>query len=259
MISSEVRTVDGVPLSVRVVTASGNARDAAVVVAHGFGASKDEPRVDGVVRALHDAGFSVVVHDARGHGWSGGASTLGVEERHDVAAAAELARDLAPRVVVVGASMGAIAVLRHAASDAALAGVVTISCPARFRLPFNARAFLAAGMTRTPIGRALMTRTTGVRVARRWESPEPPAALVPRVDAPIAFVHGTDDRFIPSTDSVALHEVANEPRSLTVVRGMGHAFDEAGVPAILSSVMWTLAHADAGDARHGAEDVPALS
>jgi alpha-beta hydrolase superfamily lysophospholipase len=253
-----LRTADDVALAGRRLLVPGEP-SAAVVVVHGFSASAACPHVERVALGLHGLDLDVVTYDARGHGGSGGVSTLGDLERHDVAAAVELARRRTDTVVLVGASMGAIAVLRHAASDAALAGVVTISCPARFRLPFNARAFLAAGMTRTPIGRALMTRTTGVRVARRWESPEPPAALVPRVDAPIAFVHGTDDRFIPSTDSVALHEVANEPRSLTVVRGMGHAFDEAGVPAILSSVMWTLAHADAGDARHGAEDVPALS
>src|SRR4051812_33709605 len=130
MISSEVRTVDGVALSMRGERATGDARDVAVVVAHGFGASKDEPRVDAVARSLRAAGFSTVTYDARGHGESGGASTLGVLERHDVAAAADVARELAPRVVLVGASMGAIAVLGHAAGRDDVAGVVTVACPA---------------------------------------------------------------------------------------------------------------------------------
>jgi pimeloyl-ACP methyl ester carboxylesterase len=251
-----LRTADDVALAGRRLLVDGEPAAAAVVV-HGFSASSACPHVERVALGLHELDLDVVTYDARGHGGSGGVSTLGDLERHDVAAAVELARLRTDTVVLVGASMGAIAALRHAASDAALAGVVVISCPARFRLPLNARAFLAAGMTRTPMGRALMSRTTGVRVARRWANPEPPAALVPRVHAPIAFVHGTDDHFIPSADSVALHERASEPRTLTIVRGMGHAFDAAGMPAILSSVMWTLAHTGAGADR--AAEVAAVS
>src|SRR5690606_6135123 len=82
----------------------------------------------------------------------GGLCTLGDAERHDVAAAAAAARTLAPQVVVVGASLGAIAALRHAVDDAGLAGVVTVSAPARWRLR-TPRAALAALLTRTGAGR----------------------------------------------------------------------------------------------------------
>jgi pimeloyl-ACP methyl ester carboxylesterase len=242
MISSEVRTVDGVPLSVRVVTASGNARDAAVVVAHGFGASKDEPRVDGVVRALHDAGFSVVVHDARGHGWSGGASTLGVEERHDVAAAAELARDLAPRVVLVGASMGAIAVLGHASGRDDLAGVVTFACPDAWRLPRNARGVLAAAMTQTRLGRSVARRRMAVRIAPRSDRGDPPFVLTQSVQAPVALVHGGTDPFIGVDAVHRLAEHARGPVRVTVVPELAHGFDPVLVaaPQVVDAVEWVL-------------------
>jgi pimeloyl-ACP methyl ester carboxylesterase len=242
MISSEVRTVDGVSISVRTTADSEDVRDAAVVVAHGFGASKDEPRVDGVVRALHDAGFAVVSYDARGHGWSGGASTLGVHERHDVAAATEIARELAPRVVLVGASMGAIAVLGHAAGRDDLAGVVTVACPAAWTLPRNARGVLAAAMTQTRVGRSIARRRMAVRIAPGFDRGDPPFVLAQTVQAPIAVVHGAADPFIRVDAAQRIAEHAGGRARLTVVPGLAHAFDPVRVagPGVVDAVEWVL-------------------
>jgi pimeloyl-ACP methyl ester carboxylesterase len=237
-------TTDRVTLAARRWLVDGEP-DAAVVLVHGFTASADCPNVGKVAEALHTLGglsLDVVSYDARGHGGSEGESTLGDLERHDVAAAVAAARERTDRVVLVGASMGAIAVLRHAADDPLVAGTVSISCPARWRLPRNLRAVAAAGMTRTPLGRAAMARFTGVRVARRWTNPSPPVDLVRRIHRPVAFVHGTADRFIPAADARELWAAAREPRRLSLVSGMGHAFDPVGLPEILVAVQWTLDH-----------------
>ena len=84
-------------------------------------------------------GFDVVSYDARGHGRSTGESTLGDLEQHDVAAAVALARTRSSDVVLVGASMGAIAALRYAATDPELRGVVAVSCPARWTRSYGRR------------------------------------------------------------------------------------------------------------------------
>ena len=154
---------------------------AAVVLVHGFTASANDPAVCDVAEALHADGVDVVCYDARGHGTSEGHSTLGDLERHDVAAAVEAARERNDRVVLVGASMGAIAALRYAAHADGLAGVVSVSCPAQWRLPRNVQGVLAAGLTRTRVGRAVASRWMGVQVAPRWTNPEPPiiASLSP--------------------------------------------------------------------------------
>src|SRR5207248_657895 len=148
--------------------------ETAVVLVHGFASSKDHPLVIAAARALRDAGFSVLTYDGRGQGKSEGLCTLGDLERHDVGAAVAFARDHAAAVVVVGASMGAIAVLRHASDDPDLGGVVAVSSPALWRFPRNPRALLAAGLTRTPPGRLLAARWMGVRLAPRWSSAEAP-------------------------------------------------------------------------------------
>jgi alpha-beta hydrolase superfamily lysophospholipase len=213
---------------------------AAVVLVHGFSASADDPDVCELAEELHAEGVDIVCYDARGHGTSEGHSTLGDLERHDVAAAVDAARERSERVVLVGASMGAIAALRYASATDGLAGVVSVSCPARWRLPRNVQGVLAAGLTRTRVGRAMAARWMGVQVAPRWTNPEPPIALVPEVAAPVAFVHGAADRFIPASDAADLYEAASEPRRLEIVPGMGHAFAPQSVPAIRAAVDWTL-------------------
>lgn len=214
---------------------------AVVVVVHGFGASSAEPDVVTLAEHLHDESFEVLTYDARGHGASEGECTLGDLERHDVdAAIAEVARDRVP-TVVVGASMGAIAALHHGAEHpGTLAGLVVVSCPARWTLPRNARGVLSALMTQTSIGRWAARRHLGVRIATRLHRPAPPVELVTRVGTRIAIVHGTDDPFIDVTAAAALHDAASEPRRLTIVEGMGHALPPEAIAPIRRAVEWVL-------------------
>jgi len=232
-------TSDSVDLAARRWLTSEEPR-AAIVLAHGFMAGSDDPAVVAVAEALYERGFDVVTYDARGHGASGGLCTLGDRERHDVAAAVALARLRSDRVLLVGASMGAIAVLRHAADDPHVAGTVIVSCPARWALPRNLRSVLAALLTRTPPGRAVCARWLKVALASRWTNPEPPVELAARTVAPLAVVHGTDDRFIPVQAAQELHSATAEPRRVEVVAGMGHAFDALAVVPILDAVEWVL-------------------
>lgn len=216
-------------------------RVASVVLVHGFCASADDRAVVSVAEALHADGYDVVSYDARGHGASGGESTLGDLEQHDVAAAVELARTRSDDVVLVGASMGAIAALRYAGTDPDLRGVVSVSCPARWTLPVNPAAAAAAVMTRTPFGRAFLSRVAKVRVAPRWTDAAPPIELVTRLDVPLTVVHGTSDRFIPVKASYELYAHATTERSLDLVPDMGHAYDPLATAAIRRGVAWSLA------------------
>jgi alpha-beta hydrolase superfamily lysophospholipase len=231
-------TVDGISLHGRRWLAA--APCAAVVLVHGFSASSSCPNVVELASALHEMDLDVVSYDARGHGASLGESTLGDDEQHDVAAAVAQARERTDRVVLVGASMGAIAALRYAVTDPGLVGVVSVSCPAAWRLPRTWRGGLAALMTRTRTGRLLMHRLAGVRVAGKWTNPAPPIDLVGLLDVPVTFVHGADDRFIAADDARQLFDRAPEPRRLVVVPEMGHAFGPAAVVSVTEAVGWSL-------------------
>jgi|SRR4051812_28839770 alpha-beta hydrolase superfamily lysophospholipase len=233
-----LRTLDGLDLAGhRRLSASASA---AVVVVHGFNASASCPHVVALADAIHADGFDVVTYDARGHGGSPGESTLGDHEQHDVAAAVAEARERTPAVLLVGASMGAIAVLRYAATDRALAGVVAMSCPSAWRIPRSARGGLAALMTRTPPGRRLIRRLTGVRVASSWTAPAPPIDLIGRVVSPVTVMHGGNDKFIARRDADELFAGANSPCQLSIVPEMGHAFGPAAIAPVLRALQWSL-------------------
>lgn len=249
-----LRTADGLALAADAWLTPAPAASAVVLV-HGFAADRRDPSVVAAAHELRDAGHAVLTYDMRGHGESEGLCTLGDREAFDVAAATVAARDLAPRVVLVGASLGAIAVLRYAVDDPDLAGVVTVSSPARWRL-HSPRAAVAAALTRTGVGRRL-ARRLGARLDPRWRWTEPPDALAARLPVPLAVVHGTDDRFMPTTEADRLHRAGagadgghptGAPRRLVVVSGMGHAYCTRGLDAVAAAVGWCLAAAAQGRA-----------
>ncbi len=234
-------TADGVKLHCRYW--STEAARAVVVLAHGFAGSCDNIAVVRQAQALRAAGLEVVSYDSRGHGSSEGQCALGDLEWYDVAAAVARAKLTGLDVVLVGASMGAVAALRYAASgDDELAGVVSISAPARFRTPRSAPGALVIGLARTRLGRRIAKHHLHVRIAPTWNAPAFPSELVRGVVVPVVIVHGDQDRYIPTSDAEAIYEACNSPhRRLELVPGMGHAFDHKALPAVNNALDWLLA------------------
>ncbi len=249
-------TRDDVRLDVRRWTPAGAGPTTVVVLVHGFGATKDDESVVAVAENLAAAGHHVVSYTGRGHGASGGLCTLGDLEHHDVEAAVEEARILGDRVVLVGTSMGAVAVLRHAAT-AEIDGVVTVSSPGEWRMPRTVQSGAAAMMTQLRFGRWLARRFLGVRLATGWSGATPPVELAASIGAPHVIVHGTGDRFIRSSEATRLHDAAAEPRRLVLVDGMGHAYMPESRPVVVEAVDWVLAHDPAPRRPPAPSDLPA--
>lgn len=235
----ELLTSDGLRLSERRWPAPQLATTTVVLV-HGFTGSKDHPDVVAMARALVDAGHGVISYDARGHHDSDGVCTLGEAEELDVAAAVAEARSLTDRVVTVGASMGGIAVLRHARTDPELDGVVTVSTPAEWKLPRNVQGLFSMALSQTGVGRWWAARRLGVRLDPGWNHPPAPVEVAAEIRSPLAVVHGTADRMIPASAAQRLARGAGGPTRLEIVEGMGHSFDRRGIPAILAAVRWVI-------------------
>jgi pimeloyl-ACP methyl ester carboxylesterase len=214
----------------------------AVVLVHGFAAHRHDASVVGAASSLADAGFDVLTYDSRGHGESDGLCTLGDAEQLDVAAAVERAAHDHDEVVVVGASMGAIASLRYAAStsEPAVRGVVAVSSPATWQAPRTVGSVLAAALTQTPPGRYIARRTMNVRLAGGWTRPSPPVTLIASIERPVVLVHGRNDRFIRAREANVLARYAGGPVFLDLVADMGHAFDERSRQPITTGVQWCL-------------------
>jgi pimeloyl-ACP methyl ester carboxylesterase len=238
---------DGVPVLARHSAPTGGARELAFVVAHGFTGSSSGPVARGMARVLARAG-GVVAFDFRGHGGSGGHSTVGDLEVLDLAAAAGWARLLGyRRIVPVGFSLGASVAVRHAAFVAgtpdAVDAVVAVSGPSRWHYRGTQPLRLLHRGIETSIGRRVLAAGFGTRVVTRgWDPwPEPPDALAGRLaPAPLLVVHGDADRYFPLDHARWLVEAARGPVELWVERGFGHA-EAAATPELVERVAaWVL-------------------
>ena len=198
----------------------------AVVFGHGFTGSKRNKKIVALASRLAERGLAVYTADFRGHGASGGLSTLGDEEIHDLETVLALARRHHLQVVSAGASMGAFIALRHAGLGGNVDAVVAISSPAVGRDPKLLRARLLRAAALSSRGRRLLD-LYGTRVGSIPEDVTPPIDLVAQIaPTPVAIVHGGRDRYVPLADAYALYERLGEPRRLVVVREFGHG--EAG-------------------------------
>jgi pimeloyl-ACP methyl ester carboxylesterase len=231
-------TPDGVPIEA--VHLHGD-RALGIVVAHGFTLHWQWPHVWRVARRLNEHA-GVVVFDFRGHGRSGGATTLGDKEIHDVDTVVRHARELGyERVVTVGFSMGASTVLRHAGILGGVDGVVSVSGPGRwyYRGTPSMRRVHWAVEHRT--GRFITKRILNTRVSRgRWDPvPLPPADAAALISpTPVLIVHGDKDEYFPSDHAEQLFEAARQPKELWIVPGLGHAESSISGPMLDRIARW---------------------
>jgi pimeloyl-ACP methyl ester carboxylesterase len=224
-------TDDGVPIEA--IHLDGD-RGLGFVVAHGFTLNWQRPHVWRVSNRLNLHG-GVVAFDFRGHGRSGGATTLGDKEINDVDAAVRYMRDLGyEQVVTVGFSMGGSIVLRHAGLIGGVDAVVSVSGPGRWYYrgtPLMRRVHWAVEH-RT--GRILAKRLTNTRISLgRWDPvPLPPADAAALISpTPLLIVHGDRDEYFPADHAEQLFDAASQPKELWIVPGFGHA--ESAVSAAL--------------------------
>jgi pimeloyl-ACP methyl ester carboxylesterase len=219
---------------------SGDLDAPAVVLVHGFGAGQDLPGLIATVRHLTGRGLAVLTYDGRGHRDSEGTCTLGELERLDVDAAADAALERAGRIVLVGESMGGIAVVNHVAAGTRALGAVVVACPARWEVPRTARGLAAVLLTQTRPGRSFVARRFRTRLAVRPPRGAPPVERARLAGCPVAVVHGAADRFCPPAAALALSDALPPPRLLDIVPGMGHGFCEVALPAIDRSLDWVV-------------------
>ncbi|HEX5493529.1 MAG TPA: alpha/beta fold hydrolase [Mycobacteriales bacterium] len=221
--------------------------DLAFVVAHGFTGSTGRPAFRAICRRLSAFG-GVVACDFRGHGDSGGRSTVGAREVLDLRAAVRWARDRGyRRVATVGFSMGGSVVLRHAALFRGAAGVdavVSVSAPSRWYILDTLPMRRVHWLCETALGRAT-ARLMGTRIGRGWHQlPESPVELVGRIPpTPLLVVHGDRDAYFPLEHPRALIAAAGPGAELWVEPGFGHA-ESGATPDLVDRIAgWLAGHA----------------
>jgi uncharacterized protein len=252
--SITVRTADGVDLAGTVLPAHRDRplrpgeRAVTFVVAHGFTngvARASSIRIAGWLRPFGD----VRALDFRGHGRSGGASSVGGDgELLDLDAAVAAARaDGADAVVTLGLSMGGGVALRQAAlgghrPDA----VVSVSAVARWYVRETRPMRRVHWLLETAAGRSLGARLLGLRLDTPW--PVPPVSPLEAVSriapTPLLLVHGDRDAYFPVEHFLALARAAGPTATAWVVPGFGHAENGLTAPLVERIGRWASATID---------------
>ena len=224
-------TSDGVPIDAAHLPGD---HDLAIVLGHGFTLSWQRPAIWRIATRLNQFG-GVVIFDFRGHGRSGGLSTLGDREINDLDVAVAYARELGyRRIATVGFSMGASIAVRHAGLIGGVDAVVSVSGPGWWYYRGTKPMRRVHWAVERRVGR-LVTRTwlkTRVSSVRWNPDPLPPSEAAARIaPTPLLVVHGDQDLYFPPDHAQQLYEAAGEPKELWIVPGFGHA--ETGMNAAL--------------------------
>lgn len=266
-------TEDGVPIealyepSAEPVPQGGDSP--AIVLAHGFTGSVERPALRRAALAFAQRA-AVITFSFRGHGGSGGRSTVGDREVLDLAAAVAWARRIGHRrIAAVGFSMGGSVVIRHAAlyggternqprsehgirrrggrMEAHTTAVVAISAPARWYYRGTAPMRRLHWAVTRPAGRLVSRYGLRTRVhPRRWDpEPLPPYAAVPYIaPTPLLIVHGDRDPYFP-LDHPRMLAAAGDPSSteLWIEPGLGHAENAVDAALLGRVAAWAASHA----------------
>ncbi len=231
-------TDDGVPIDAAHLPGS---EDLGIVLAHGFTLNWQRPAVWRVATRLNKFG-GVVTFDFRGHGRSGGVSTVGDKEIKDVEVAVGYARELGYRhIATVGFSMGGSIVLRHAGLVGGVDAVVSVSSPGRWYFRGTKPMRLVHLAIENRAGRLITKKILHTRISSgKWDPvPLPPddaAALISPV--PLLVVHGDSDDYFPVDHGQQIFDAAGEPKELWIVPGFGHAESGAGPQLIKRIGSW---------------------
>ncbi|MFE5024296.1 alpha/beta hydrolase [Streptomyces sp. NPDC056656] len=252
-----LRTRDGVPIEAAYAPGPGPAGGPVIVVAHGFTGDLERPHVRRAAGVFAQRA-AVVTFSFRGHGRSGGRSTVGDREVLDLVAAVEWARSLGhEQVVTVGFSMGGSVVLRHAAlhrgrTEARSDAVVAVSAPARWYYRGTAPMRRLHWLVTRPAGRIVGRVGLRTRIhPHEWDPvPLSPVESVPLIaPTPLLIVHGDRDPYFPLDHPRMLASAAPGGAELWLEPGMGHA-EHAADDGLLARIggwataSWTTATAE---------------
>lgn len=205
-----LRTADGLRLSGWFIP--GRPGAGSVLLVHGHGATRREGLR--YTRALHDAGFHLLMIDTRGTGKSDPSFvTMGFLERRDVHAAVDyllVERRLGP-VGVMGFSMGAATSIMAMAEDDRIAAGV-------FEAGFSSVAQVLADQARysyhlpeyplLPLVKRLIEARAGISLI----DPTPINSIAKISPRPVFIIHGRDDQTVRHHEGEKLFAAAKEPK-----------------------------------------------
>lgn len=194
----------------------------AIVLVHGIDANRSALLSE--AKVLAEAGYHLLMIDLRAHGQSEGTiATYGYQEALDVQAAVDYLVTLPDvgQVGALGTSFGGAAVVRAATADERIKAVVIessySSLPAAVEDAFEDLSIFPQWFA--PVIVRLAERKVGLNISE-VNSARDLATLHSR---PVLIIHGSNDPLFPLYHAQKMYEVAQEPKELWIIEGLGHS------------------------------------
>jgi uncharacterized protein len=232
-----IATENGKRLAGWLIPAATEGKAPAVVIIHGWGGNADTMLP--LAPVLHDAGFALLLVDARCHGLSDEDSFTSLPRfAEDLGHAVDWLKQRpevdADAIAVLGHSVGAGAVLLTAARRDDIAAAVSV---AAFTHPvaMMRRWFAAKHIPYLPFGWLILRYVERV-IGRRFDDIAP-INTIRRVRCPTLLVHGAEDTTVPVAEAHAIHAArTGEHIQLKVVAGShdDYADLERELPALVA-------------------------
>jgi pimeloyl-ACP methyl ester carboxylesterase len=208
-----------------------------VILSHGW--SQNAAKMLPMARRLHEAGFGVLLYDARGHGKSGsdGPMTIYKFAQDLIAAAAHVEKrpDMdAMRLGVVGHSLGGSGAILAASKEPRIRALVTVSA---FADPeeVTRRVMRHLHIPRWPFPWLVC------RIIERWLGTTiadiSPHNRIADIRVPLFLIHGDSDQFVPPYNMEALYAAAAKQYTQSWLVPGGEHSDIVNHPDVVARVI----------------------
>jgi fermentation-respiration switch protein FrsA (DUF1100 family) len=174
---------------------------------------------------FYQRGFNVLLYDQRNHGESGGRfTTLGYYEKQDLSAWVDWVFHRVgahSNIGIHGESMGAATALQHAALDHRIRFYIA-DCPfsdltALLHFRLKADYYLPSFPWLS-----IASLITYLRTKTRFRDVSP-IATIKDISAPVLFIHGLEDTYIPPEMSIEMYRQKEGYKDMLLVEGAKHA------------------------------------
>lgn len=217
-----IRSHDGIKLHGYYMEKFPNSRRIALIV-HGYTGAL--PWSAQFMDMFTEQGFNVLLIDQRRHGQSEGKyTTFGYKEKYDVQMWVDWIVERKGKDCIIGLhgqSLGGGTVLEYAAIRRPQVQFIVADCPYSdltqlIHYQVTKLNQMPAWPTMALINRLLLSKA-GFRMEQ-----VSPLRIMKTCPLPVLFIHGKEDRFVPTWMSEQLHEAKHDTSSLILIEGAGH-------------------------------------
>jgi len=191
-----------------------------IILLHGWKANRFEPLPR--VKFLHDAGYNVLVYDARACGESeGDLISLGYYEAEDLIAAVKFLKEKGmKRIAADGISQGGATIVFAAQKTNDLDCIIIESCYDELVNAVNNR-FKSMLFIPGEIGSALMIPIAEKKLNAKI-SDIAPVNYIDKIEVPVYVISGAADTRTTETETKKIFDKANAPKQLWIVPNAKH-------------------------------------